>query len=188
MYFYLPAIAWILVDWKTAPLLSVAPELNTLWRLRRFWVSLALNPYQFNWQWFSWSQTLFFNVFFYCPTCFSTQVRYRRSMTRPFVNNWLVNATPPTVFGHSFWNFTDVLAMAYRCAYCLLIILRFFFSTFSALLTYRINPPIRRGFFPKKKPPKIQTRLIIEVFGHIGIFGKVRWCHVVTENADLRNW
>ena len=52
---------------------------------------------------------------------------------------------------------------------------------------YRINPPIRRGFFQKKKPPKIQTRLIIEVFGHIGIFGKVRWCHVVTENADLQN-
>ena len=52
---------------------------------------------------------------------------------------------------------------------------------------YRINPPIRRGFFQKKKPQKIQTRLIIEVFGHIGILGKVRWCHVVTENANLRN-
>ena len=57
----------------------------------------------------------------------------------------------------------------------------------SFLEKYRINPHIRRGFFPQKKPPKIQTRLIIEVFGHIGIFGKVRWCHVVTENADLRN-
>ena len=59
-------------------------------------------------------------------------------------------------------------------------------------LRYRINPPIRRGFFQKKKkkkkkPPKIQTHLIIKIFGHIGIFGKVRWCHVVTENADLRN-
>ena len=80
----------------------------------------------------------------FCRTCVSTQVRYRHAMTRPFahlpvcpfVNNWLVSATPPTVFGQSFWNFTDVLAMACRCAFCLLIILRFFFfSTFSALLT-----------------------------------------------------
>ena len=48
----------------------------------------------------------------------------------PFVNNWLVSATPPTVFCQSFWNFTDVLAIACRCAYCLLIILRFFFFNF----------------------------------------------------------
>ena len=41
-----------------------------------------------------------------------------RLFVHPFVNNWLVSATPPTVFGHSFWNFTDVLAMACRCAYC----------------------------------------------------------------------
>ena len=67
----------------------------------------------------------------FCRTCVSTQVRYRRAVTRPFVrlfvNNWLVSATPPTGFGQSFWNFTDVLAMACRCAYCLFIILRFFF-------------------------------------------------------------
>ena len=50
-----------------------------------------------------------------------------RLSVHPFVNNWLVSATPPTVFGQSFWNFTDVLAMACRCAYCLLIILIFFF-------------------------------------------------------------
>ena len=42
-----------------------------------------------------------------------------------------MSATPPTVYGQSFWNFTDVLAMVCRCAYCLLIILRFFFQLFS---------------------------------------------------------
>ena len=55
-----------------------------------------------------------------------------RSSVRTFVRSstidsgYLVSATP-TVFGQSFWNFTDVLAMVYRCACCLLIILRFFF-------------------------------------------------------------
>ena len=33
---------------------------------------------------------------------------------------------------------------------------------------------------------KIQTRLINKVLGHIGIFGKVQWCHMVMENADHR--
>ena len=47
-----------------------------------------------------------------------------------FRHNWLVSATPPTVFGQSFWNFTDILAIVCRCAYCLLIILRFFFQLF----------------------------------------------------------
>ena len=74
----------------------------------------------------------------FCRTCVSTQVRYRRAVTRPvmlssvcpFVNNWLVSATAPTVFCQSFWNFTDVLAIACRCAYCLVISLRFFFFFF----------------------------------------------------------
>ena len=46
------------------------------------------------------------------------------------VGGCLVSATPPTVFGQSFWNFTNVLAMVCRCAYYLLIILRFFFFNF----------------------------------------------------------
>ena len=85
-----------------------------------------------------------FSYTFFSHTCISTQVRYRRAVTRPFVRSsvrtfvrsstiesgCLVSATPPTVFGQPFWNFTDVLAMVCRCAYCLLIILRFFFQLF----------------------------------------------------------
>ena len=63
----------------------------------------------------------------YCHTCNIGVPWPVRLSVRLFVNNWLVSATPPTVFGQSFWNFTDVLAMVCRCAYCLLIILRFFF-------------------------------------------------------------
>ena len=45
-------------------------------------------------------------------------------------NMYLVSATPPTVFGESFWNFTDVLRMVWRYAYCFFRILKllFFFT------------------------------------------------------------
>ena len=45
---------------------------------------------------------------------------------------YLVSATPPTVFGESFWNFTGVLRMVWRYAYCFFRILKLFFITFYA--------------------------------------------------------
>ena len=48
---------------------------------------------------------------------------------------YLVWATPPTVFGESFWNFTGVLRMVWRYAYCFFRILKLFFITFFAFLT-----------------------------------------------------
>ena len=48
---------------------------------------------------------------------------------------YLVSATPPTVFGESFWYFTGVLRMVWRYAYCFFRILKLFFITFFAFLT-----------------------------------------------------
>ena len=48
---------------------------------------------------------------------------------------YLVSATPPTVFGESFWNFTGVLRMVWKYAYCFFRILKLFFITFFAFLT-----------------------------------------------------
>ena len=48
---------------------------------------------------------------------------------------YLVSATPPTVFGEAFWNFTGVLRMVWRYAYCFFRILKLFFITFYAFLT-----------------------------------------------------
>ena len=48
---------------------------------------------------------------------------------------YLVSATPPTVFGESFWNFTGVLRMVWRYAYCFFRILKLFFITFFTFLT-----------------------------------------------------
>ena len=47
----------------------------------------------------------------------------------------LVSATPPTVLGQSFWNFTGVLWMVWRYAYCFFRILKLFFITFFPFLT-----------------------------------------------------
>ena len=44
---------------------------------------------------------------------------------------YLVSATPPTVFGESFWNFTVVSRMVWRYAYCFLRILKLFFLHFN---------------------------------------------------------
>ena len=48
---------------------------------------------------------------------------------------YLVSATPPTVFGESFWNLSGVLRMVWRYAYCFFRILKLFFITFYAFLT-----------------------------------------------------
>ena len=44
---------------------------------------------------------------------------------------YLVSATPPTVFGESFWNFTVVFRLVWRYAYCFLRILKLFFLHFN---------------------------------------------------------
>ena len=44
---------------------------------------------------------------------------------------YLVSATPPTVFGESFWNFTGVLRMVWRYAYCFSESWNYFLSLFS---------------------------------------------------------
>ena len=44
---------------------------------------------------------------------------------------YLVSATPPTVFGESFWNFTVIFRMVWRYAYCFLRILKLFFLHFN---------------------------------------------------------
>ena len=55
---------------------------------------------------------------------------------------YLVSATPPTVFGESFWNFTGVLRMVWRYAYCFFRILKLFFITFYAFLTWTFFEPL----------------------------------------------
>ena len=54
----------------------------------------------------------------------------------------LVSATPPAVLGQSFWNFTGVLRMVWRYAYCFFRILKLFFITFFPFLTETFFEPL----------------------------------------------
>ena len=54
------------------------------------------------------------------------------------------------IFCQSFWNVTDVFAMVCRCAYCLLIILRFIFLTFPIKVNkVEKGPKLLAQFLPK---------------------------------------
>ena len=71
-----------------------------------------------------------------CPPPFRRKARghsIRHSVVRGawfrVYNRYLVSATPPTVFNQSFWNFTGVFIMVWRCACAFYRILKLFFFT-----------------------------------------------------------
>ena len=77
---------------------------------------------------------------FECPSvrpsvCLSVRPSVRPSIRPSAPTTILVSATPPTVLGQSFWNFTGVLRMVWRYAYCFFRILKLFFITFFPFLT-----------------------------------------------------
>ena len=61
----------------------------------------------------------------------SVRLSVRPSVRPSAPTTILVSATPPTVLGQSFWNFTGVLRMVWRYAYCFF----YFFITFFPFLT-----------------------------------------------------
>ena len=67
--------------------------------------------------------------------CPSVRLSVRPSVRPSAPTTILVSATPPTVLGQSFWNFTGVLRMVWRYAYCFFRILKLFFITFFPFLT-----------------------------------------------------
>ena len=69
---------------------------------------------------------------FECP---SVRLSVHPSVRPSAPTTILVLATPPTVLGQSFWNFTGVLRMVWRYAYCFFRILKLFFITFFPFLT-----------------------------------------------------
>ena len=73
---------------------------------------------------------------FECPSVRLSVCPSVRPSVRPSApTTILVSATPPTVLGQSFWNFTGVLRMVWRYAYCFFRILKLFFITFFPFLT-----------------------------------------------------
>ena len=64
----------------------------------------------------------------------------------------LVSATPPTVLGQSFWNFTGVLRMVWRYAYCFFRILKLFLSLFSHFYLRHFSSPYTTDMYMEYVP------------------------------------
>ena len=90
---------------------------------------------------------------------------------------YLVSATPPTVFGESFWNFTDVLRMVWRYAYCFFRILKLFFLHFkSDIFSSLYATDMYRKYMPCIGNPAYSFRpILLKLYRYLAAF---LWFHM----------
>ena len=89
---------------------------------------------------------------FYCPPPFRRKARghsirlcvVRGAWFRVY-SRYLVSATPPTVFNQSFWNFTGVFIIVWRCACAFYRILKLFLFTFFRIFNLDFFCIVMRG-------------------------------------------
>ena len=75
-------------------------------------------------------------IIFYHIFCIFNLDFFRALILQKYIGSmYLLPATPPTVLGQSFSNFTHAFRMVWRYAYCFFRILKWFFITFFAFLT-----------------------------------------------------
>ena len=75
--------------------------------------------------------------FFYHNFCIFNLDFFRALILQKCIGSmYLLPATPPTVLGQSFSNFTGAFRMVWRYAYCFVRILKLFFITFFAFLAH----------------------------------------------------
>ena len=75
-------------------------------------------------------------LFFYHIFCIFNLDFFRALILQKCIGSmYLLPATPPTVLGQSFSNFTGAFRIVWRYAYCFFRILKLFFITFFAFLT-----------------------------------------------------
>ena len=116
---------------------SAPPPFFCLQLLLQFWA----NPFQTLQALLGWSEDMH-NVFSECWNYFLSHFCifnldfFRALILQKCIGSmYLLPATPPTVLGQSFSNFTGTLRMVWRYAYCFFRILKLFFITFFAFLT-----------------------------------------------------
>ena len=90
---------------------------------------------------------------------------------------YLVSATPPTVFGESFWNFTVVFRMVWRYAYCFLRILKLFFLHFNLdIFSSRYATDMYREYMPCIGNPAYSFRpILLKLYRY---FAASLWFHM----------
>ena len=90
---------------------------------------------------------------------------------------YLVSATPPTVFGESFWNFTVVFRMVWRYAYCFLRILKLFFLHFNLdIVSSLYATDMYREYMPCIGNPAYSFRpILLKLYRYFAAF---LWFHM----------
>ena len=90
---------------------------------------------------------------------------------------YLVSATPPTVFGESFWNFTVVFRMVWRYAYCFLRILKLFFLHFNLdIFSSLYATDMYREYMPCIGSPAYSFRpILLKLYRYFAAF---LWFHM----------
>ena len=100
---------------------------------------------------------------------------------------YLVSATPPTVFGESFRNFTVVFRMVWRYAYCFLRILKLFFLHFNLdIFSSLYATDMYREYMPCIGNPTYSFRpILLKLYRYFAAFlwFHMRNCHLLDITA-----
>ena len=116
--------------------------------------------------WFGYNPCFYFCYFFHFA---NFVIFWPQILWKCCDSGYLVSATPHTILYWSFWNFVHVLAMVWRCAYGLDIILELIFVTFSTLWTLSFSD-LRfcesRGYLVSATPHTILYRSLWN-FAHV---------------------
>ena len=83
--------------------------------------------------------------FYHFFRIFNVDIFWALILQKCIGSRYLVPSTPPTVFGQSFWNFTEAFRMVWRYACGVFIILKVFLITFSAFLALLYVELISQG-------------------------------------------
>ena len=96
-------------------------------------------------------------IFYHYFRIFNVDIFWALILQKCIGNRYLVPSTPPTVFGQSFWNFTEAFRMVWRYACGVFIILKVFLITFSAFLAVLYVELISQGESPASVREYVST-------------------------------
>ena len=96
-------------------------------------------------------------IFYHFFRIFNVDIFWALMLQKCIGSRYLVPSTPPTVFGQSFWNFTEAFRMVWRYACGVFIILKVFLITFSAFLALLYVELISQGESPASVREYVST-------------------------------
>ena len=96
-------------------------------------------------------------IFYHFFRIFNVDIFWALILQKCIGSRYLVPSTPPTVFGQSFWNFTEAFRMVWRYACGVFIILKVFLITFSAFLALLYVELISQGESPASVREYVST-------------------------------